>query len=255
VSILQVVTQIQESSLTFVPKLIAAAAVLLLLGGWMMDDARAVRDAPDQQYPQLLLTTDVNSLLTSGGCSPPALLSVRVAAATMLAPVFGPTQIPGRRGVLIITLALSGYDCRRTSHGPAPAINSVPELTAAAISELIIGASLSFGFPRGLRGHPGGWARARHTDRVLVLPRCSTPPYRASPSLLGTTFGMVAVAVFLSMKRASRSDSGTCPVRAQRAAGEAVAYTLDWGRGVFSSRVSCSLLVQRWPRQSCSLFC
>jgi flagellar biosynthetic protein FliQ len=36
VSILQVVTQIQESSLTFVPKLLAAAAVLLLLGGWMM---------------------------------------------------------------------------------------------------------------------------------------------------------------------------------------------------------------------------
>ena len=36
VSLLQAVTQIQESSLTFVPKLIAAAAVLLVLGGWMM---------------------------------------------------------------------------------------------------------------------------------------------------------------------------------------------------------------------------
>jgi flagellar biosynthesis protein FliQ len=36
VSVLQTVTQIQESSLTFVPKLIAAAAVLLILGGWMM---------------------------------------------------------------------------------------------------------------------------------------------------------------------------------------------------------------------------
>ena len=36
VSILQTVTQIQESSLTFVPKLIAAAAVLLVAGGWMM---------------------------------------------------------------------------------------------------------------------------------------------------------------------------------------------------------------------------
>lgn len=36
VSILQVVTQIQESSLSFVPKLIAAVAVLLVLGGWMM---------------------------------------------------------------------------------------------------------------------------------------------------------------------------------------------------------------------------
>jgi flagellar biosynthetic protein FliQ len=36
VSILQVVTQIQESSLSFVPKLIAAVAVLLLLGDWML---------------------------------------------------------------------------------------------------------------------------------------------------------------------------------------------------------------------------
>jgi flagellar biosynthetic protein FliQ len=36
VSILQVVTQIQESSLSFVPKLIAAVATLLVLGGWML---------------------------------------------------------------------------------------------------------------------------------------------------------------------------------------------------------------------------
>jgi flagellar biosynthetic protein FliQ len=36
VSILQVVTQIQESTLAFVPKLITAAAVLLVLGGWML---------------------------------------------------------------------------------------------------------------------------------------------------------------------------------------------------------------------------
>ena len=36
VSILQVVTQIQESSLAFVPKLIAATAVLLVMSGWML---------------------------------------------------------------------------------------------------------------------------------------------------------------------------------------------------------------------------
>jgi len=36
VSILQVVTQVQESSLTFVPKLIVASVVMLLLGGWML---------------------------------------------------------------------------------------------------------------------------------------------------------------------------------------------------------------------------
>lgn len=36
ISILQVVTQIQETSLAFVPKLIVAVAVLLVLGGWML---------------------------------------------------------------------------------------------------------------------------------------------------------------------------------------------------------------------------
>jgi flagellar biosynthesis protein FliQ len=36
VSVLQVVTQVQESSLTFVPKLIVAVLVLLTLGGWML---------------------------------------------------------------------------------------------------------------------------------------------------------------------------------------------------------------------------
>ncbi len=36
VRVFQAVTQIQESSLTFVPKLIVAVVVLLTLGGWML---------------------------------------------------------------------------------------------------------------------------------------------------------------------------------------------------------------------------
>lgn len=36
VSVLQAVTQVQEMSLTFVPKLLAAAAVLALFGPWML---------------------------------------------------------------------------------------------------------------------------------------------------------------------------------------------------------------------------
>ncbi len=36
ISIFQVVTQIQEMSLTFVPKLIAAVFVIILFGGWML---------------------------------------------------------------------------------------------------------------------------------------------------------------------------------------------------------------------------
>lgn len=36
VSILQVATQIQEITLSYVPKLLTAALVLLVLGGWML---------------------------------------------------------------------------------------------------------------------------------------------------------------------------------------------------------------------------
>ena len=36
VSLLQAVTQVQEMSLTFVPKLLTAAAVLVLFGPWML---------------------------------------------------------------------------------------------------------------------------------------------------------------------------------------------------------------------------
>ncbi|NME82758.1 flagellar biosynthetic protein FliQ [Clostridium sp. SM-530-WT-3G] len=37
ISIIQAATQIQEQTLTFIPKLIAAAVVGLLLGNWMLE--------------------------------------------------------------------------------------------------------------------------------------------------------------------------------------------------------------------------
>jgi flagellar biosynthetic protein FliQ len=37
VSLFQAVTQIQEQSLSFIPKIIGLAAILTLLGPWMMD--------------------------------------------------------------------------------------------------------------------------------------------------------------------------------------------------------------------------
>lgn len=36
ISVLQVITQVQEMSLTFVPKLIAAGVALMLFGSWML---------------------------------------------------------------------------------------------------------------------------------------------------------------------------------------------------------------------------
>ncbi|MDC4411616.1 flagellar biosynthetic protein FliQ [Acinetobacter baumannii] len=41
VSILQVATQIQEMTLTFIPKLIVSVVMLLVLGGWMINHLRA----------------------------------------------------------------------------------------------------------------------------------------------------------------------------------------------------------------------
>jgi flagellar biosynthesis protein FliQ len=39
ISVLQVVTQVQEMTLTFIPKLIAVGVVCLMLGSWMMATA------------------------------------------------------------------------------------------------------------------------------------------------------------------------------------------------------------------------
>ena len=39
ISIVQVVTQVQEMTLTFVPKVIGVAVVCLVLGGWMLSVA------------------------------------------------------------------------------------------------------------------------------------------------------------------------------------------------------------------------
>lgn len=38
ISLLQSVTQVQEMTLTFVPKLVAVAVILLFLGNWMMHE-------------------------------------------------------------------------------------------------------------------------------------------------------------------------------------------------------------------------
>lgn len=38
ISLLQAVTQVQEATLTFVPKVIVVAAILLFMGNWMMHE-------------------------------------------------------------------------------------------------------------------------------------------------------------------------------------------------------------------------
>ena len=51
ISLLQAVTQVQEATLTFVPKVIVVAAILLFMGNWMMHETvvfteNLLRDIP-----------------------------------------------------------------------------------------------------------------------------------------------------------------------------------------------------------------
>lgn len=54
ISIFQSVTQIQEFTLTFVPKLAAVALVILISGHWMLGEIVAYSNSLFEQLPRLL---------------------------------------------------------------------------------------------------------------------------------------------------------------------------------------------------------
>lgn len=54
VSVLQVVTQIQEMSLTFIPKLATSIAVLTLAGPWMLDELVSYSTALIRSIPRMV---------------------------------------------------------------------------------------------------------------------------------------------------------------------------------------------------------
>ena len=54
ISVFQAVTQIQEQTLSFIPKIVALAAVLLLLGPWMLNQLLAYTADLWGGIPQLI---------------------------------------------------------------------------------------------------------------------------------------------------------------------------------------------------------
>jgi flagellar biosynthesis protein FliQ len=54
VSIFQAVTQIQEQSLSFIPKIIGVAVVIVLLGPWMLDQIVSYTQNLFNSIPQLV---------------------------------------------------------------------------------------------------------------------------------------------------------------------------------------------------------
>ena len=124
------------------------------------------------------------------------LLSARVAAATMLTPIFGPTQIPGPVRVMI-ALALSAFLILAVPTA-LPVIDSTPDLMVATIGELLLGASLAFGF---LVAYAATQIAGRVLDIQLGYGAASVlnPTTQTPAPLIGTVFGMAMVAVFLAL--------------------------------------------------------
>ncbi len=54
VSVFQAMTQIQEQTLSFIPKILAAAAVMVVGGPWMLDQLITYTRELWQQIPQLI---------------------------------------------------------------------------------------------------------------------------------------------------------------------------------------------------------
>jgi flagellar biosynthetic protein FliQ len=54
VSIFQAVTQIQEQSLSFIPKIVGVAAIVVILGPWMLDQLVSYAQNLYMSIPQLV---------------------------------------------------------------------------------------------------------------------------------------------------------------------------------------------------------
>jgi len=124
------------------------------------------------------------------------LLAARIAAATMLTPVFGPTQIPGPVRIFI-ALGLAAFLLLAVPVAMPPMADTT-DLAVATLGELILGASLAFGF---LVAYAATQVAGRVLDIQLGYGAASVlnPTTQTPVPLIGSVIGMAAVALFLSM--------------------------------------------------------
>lgn len=124
------------------------------------------------------------------------LLSARVAGATMIAPVLGPAQIPATARVAF-TLVLSSVLVAVTQV-PAASGLDVYELALGMGAEALLGATFSFGF---IAAYAATQIAGRTLDIQMGFGAANVlnPTTQTVAPLVGSLFGMVFVAVFLSL--------------------------------------------------------
>jgi flagellar biosynthetic protein FliR len=123
------------------------------------------------------------------------LLSVRVAGATALTAVLGPTALPGSVRVLIA--ASLGLILATTMGVSAVPMGSIVQFAVACVDELLIGGALAGGF---IAANAATQVAGRVLDTQMGFGVASifNPAVGAVSPLTGTILGMAAVSVFLA---------------------------------------------------------
>lgn len=124
------------------------------------------------------------------------LVSIRVASATMVAPVFGPSSVPAPARVLLV-LGLSAFMVM-AAPVPAVTITNLATLLSAAFGEVFFGLAFAFGF---IVAYAATQVAGRALDIQVGFGAAGilNPATQVVSPLLGSVFGMLAIAAFLAL--------------------------------------------------------
>jgi flagellar biosynthetic protein FliR len=124
------------------------------------------------------------------------LVSVRVAVATALTSVLGPTQIPAPARVMLV-LAISALLISAAAI-PVTAVASLAGLLLAIANEAIIGLAFAFGF---IAAYAATQIAGRILDTQIGFGAAGilNPATQTVSPLLANLFGMLSIAVFLAI--------------------------------------------------------
>lgn len=125
------------------------------------------------------------------------LVSARVAGATMIAPVLGPTQIPAAARVVLV-IGLSAFIVAALPLTAVAVPTNVFALAAAALGEVVYGLAFAFGF---IVAYAATQVAGRALDVQVGFGAAAVlnPATRAFSPLLGSVFGMLMIAAFLAL--------------------------------------------------------
>jgi flagellar biosynthesis protein FliR len=125
------------------------------------------------------------------------LVSVRVASATIVAPVLGPSQIPAPARVALV-LALSACIVAGVPAATSAAPTDIFVLIAAALGEIVYGLAFAFGF---IVAYAATQVAGRALDIQVGFGAAGilNPATRTMSPLLGSALGMLMIAAFLAL--------------------------------------------------------